>query len=46
MNNKLVAVVGTDFQYENIENILSKAEVYKSGYVFLISDTNRFFNTP
>ncbi len=46
MNNKLVAVVGTDFQYENIENILSKAEVYKSGYVFLISDTNRFLIHP
>jgi len=46
IENKLVAVIGTDFEYEKMIEEILEIKVYDTGYTFLINDLNRFLIHP
>lgn len=46
IDNKLIAVVGTDFMFDNMAQIISSIKVYDSGYAFLLNNNHQFISHP
>jgi len=46
IDNKLIAVVGTDFMFDDMSRIISEIEVYDSGYAYLLNDNYDFIIHP
>lgn len=46
IDNKLIAVVGTDFMFDDMSKIISQIKVYNSGYAYLMNDNYDFIVHP